>query len=249
MNSSYKLILAYQGSAYQGWQKTRMGKSIESSLEAALFQILRHSITLQAASRTDAGVHAEGQVVQFYLPFEITDLSRFLHNLNSVLPKDIRVHSLSKEPLNFHPTLDAKGKLYTYWICNERIQLPFYRDLSWHLPYPIDPSLIQAEIPHLLGSHDFSAFCNDRSLWNRSAECTLTQIELSSQPHGRFHITIHGDHFLYKMVRNLVGTLAYIGCGKIPSQSLASILRSKDRTCAGPTAPAHGLRLSSVFYK
>lgn len=247
-NWYYQLILAYEGSAYQGWQKTPMGKSIESTLEAALFQILRHPTSLQAASRTDAGVHAEGQVVQFALPCAINDPGRFLHNLNNVLPKDIRAISIEEKPLAFHPTLDATSKLYTYWICNHRIQLPFYRHLSWHFPYPIELPLIQQSIHHLLGSHDFSAFCNDRSLWTRSPVCTLASIELHPQPHDRLHIAIQGDHFLYKMVRNLVGTLAYIGCGKIPPQKLPSILQSKDRTCAGLTAPAHGLRLSRVFY-
>ncbi len=245
---NYQLIIAYQGAAYQGWQKTPMGPSIEEKLEQALFQILRHSVALQAASRTDAGVHAEGQVVNFILNTSLPDLSQFLHRLNGILPRDIRVLSLTEKPTSFHPTLDAKAKEYTYWICTDRVQLPPYRTLSWHFPYPLDLNVLKSTIPYLLGTHDFSSFCNERHLWTRSTLCTLNRIQYTPMPYQRLHIDIQGDHFLYKMVRNLIGTLAYIGSGKMPLERLLLLLQTKDRTLAGPTAPAHGLRLRQVFY-
>ena len=247
MSTNYKLLIAYKGTHYKGWQKTALGNSIEEMLERSIHQILRKTVPLQAASRTDAGVHAEGQVVNFLTDAPLPNLRRFLHGLNGTLPRDIRILSIEKTALSFHPTLHAIGKHYTYWICNQPVQLPFYRDLSWHFPYPLHIDLMQKSAEHLLGTHDFSAFCNERSLWTRDPVCTLTSIQI--QPiDTRLCICIKGDHFLYKMVRNLVGTLAYVGCGKIPLDAIPSILSNQARVRAGVTAPAHGLSLNKVLY-
>lgn len=246
--TNYKLIIAYKGTAYKGWQKTSLGNSIEAVLEKSIFQILRRQVQLQAASRTDAGVHAEGQVVNFHTKTPLLDRRRFLHGLNGTLPQDIRALSIEPMPLEFHPTIDALGKHYTYWICNHKVQLPFYRDLSWHFPYPIDLPLMKEEAKHLLGTHDFSSFCNERSLWTRSPVCTIDAVNISLQEQGRLSICFKGDHFLYKMVRNLAGTLVYAGCGKIPPNTIPSILENKTRSLAGVTAPAHGLTLKEVIY-
>lgn len=215
-------------------------------LERSIYQILRKKVSLQAASRTDSGVHAERQVVNFFSDTPL-DLRRFLHGLNGTLPQDIRVLSVEEMPLDFHPTLHAKGKRYTYWICNTPTQLPFYRNLSWHFPYPCDLDKMRKGAENLLGTHDFSSFCNERTLWTRSPICTLQSIDIQ-RINQRISVTIEGDHFLYKMVRNLVGTLAYIGCGKIDLSDIPLILSSQKRNRAGITAPAQGLFLARVFY-
>lgn len=246
--TNYKLIIAYRGTEYKGWQKTSLGRSIEEMLEKSIFQIHRQQVRLQAASRTDAGVHAEGQVVNFLTDAPISDLRRFLHGLNGTLPQDIRILCIEPMPAHFHPTTDAIGKHYTYWICNHQVQLPFYRHLSWHFPYPLDIALMQKESQHLLGAHDFSSFCNERSLWTRNPVCTIDAINILLYEENRLSICFKGDHFLYKMVRNLAGTLAYVGCGKIPPNTIPSILEKKARALAGVTAPAHGLTLKEVFY-
>lgn len=225
-----------------------MGKSIEGELESTLCKVLRQCVTLQAASRTDAGVHAEKQVINFFLQSPLQDLPYWSYRFNSCLPRDIRILSMEEQPIDFHPTLNAKKKQYTYWICNSPVQSPFLRHLSWHVPQPLDIPLIHAAMPHLLGTHDFSSFCNDRALFLRSPICTLTALHITPMPDSRFHLMIEGDHFLYRMARNIAGTLVDVGRKKISTDHFRSILKAQNRTLAGITAPAHGLRLSSVLY-
>lgn len=245
--TNIKLIISYCGSSYAGWQKTNMGPSIEETLQQTLQKILQHEVKLQAASRTDAGVHAQGQVVNFILqkPY---DLNRLKFILNCLLPKDIAILSIEEMPIDFHPTLDTKKKEYSYQICYGNIQLPFYRTISWHFPYLLDIDTMQRSSQHLLGSHDFSAFCNERKLWDRNPICQIETIEISVLAADRLKIVMTGDHFLFRMARNLVGTLAYVGCGKLNADQIPFILRNKDRNAAGVTAPAHGLTLNRVFY-
>ena len=132
-----KLTLSYEGTQYLGWQKTKMGPSIEETLEKALSQVLRHPVKLQAASRTDAGVHAAGQVINLFTSSP-EDLFRLKKSFNGVLPRDISVLTLEEMPDAFHPTLDAQGKEYHYHICLGNVQLPFLRLVSWHFPYPLN---------------------------------------------------------------------------------------------------------------
>lgn len=221
-----------------------MGPSIEETLEKALFQIYHTPFKLQAASRTDAGVHAAGQVVNLLFP-EPLDLYRLHRSLNGILPPSISIHSLKVVPLEFHPTLDAQGKEYQYQVCNGPVQLPFYRCFSWHFPYSLDLSLMLKAADQLIGTHDFSAFSN---LKTDNSIRTLTSITINQLPHRRLLISIIGNNFLYKMVRNIVGTLLYIGSGKLSPHIIPHLLKSLDRAQAGVTAPALGLTLKNVFY-
>jgi tRNA pseudouridine38-40 synthase len=248
LTDNIKLIIAYLGSAYAGWQKTDTGPSIEGTLEKTLQQILQHEVRLQAASRTDAGVHAEGQVVNFILQKPIS-LSSLQHSLNGLLPKDISVVSIERMLSDFHPTLSCIKKEYEYRLCYSFAQMPFVRNTSWHFPYTLNFAQMQKAADHLTGTHDFSTFCNERALWDRNPVCSLEKIEIIPFPEQqRVHISITGDHFLYKMARNLAGTIAYVGWGKLEADQLPSILAAKDRTLAGVTAPAHGLLLKHVFF-
>lgn len=244
-----KLTLAYDGKNYLGWQKTRMGPSIEESLQTALEQIVQHPTPLQAASRTDAGVHAKGQIVQFLATQLPLDCKRLRHSLNQLLPKDIVVLQAEQAPLSFHPTLDCQGKEYRYFICLGPTQYPTQRFYSWHIPSVLNLNHIRQVIPLFIGTHNFAAFCNFKKNGHYTDYVRTVQIfELLELPEERLCFRICGNHFLYKMVRNLVGTLIDVGRGKIALSDLPQILSSEDRTQAGVTAPAHGLFLHEVFY-
>ncbi len=244
-----KLIIAYDGSNYLGWQKTKEGPSIEAALQKCAEQICQHPIYVQAASRTDAGVHAEGQVVNFLTSREPLEIERLTISLNALLPLDIRACNAEQMPPSFHPTLDCIGKEYGYDICYGRTQKPFNRLYSWHYPYNLDLDLMEKAVGYFIGERDFSTFCNDRkgAPYEHGIR-RIDQIEIMQLEESRLSIRVVGNHFLYKMVRNLVGTLIYIGRGKISISDLPSIIDSQDRTQAGVTAPAHGLFLRRVFY-
>ncbi|MFI5334549.1 MAG: tRNA pseudouridine(38-40) synthase TruA [Chlamydiales bacterium] len=244
--TNVRMVVAYDGTDYLGWQKTKTGKSIEETLGSALQQILREEVALQAASRTDRGVHAQGQVVNFFSPTD--DLTLIERGVNAVLPKSISVKSVEIAAPSFHPTLDATGKEYQYFLCPTAIQLPFHRNFSWHLQTPLEIEKMKRSAEQLVGKKDFSAFCNAGTHNKRTGICTLREISFTPIEDDRLKIAIIGDNFLYKMVRNLVGTLVYVGMGKIKNEELPSILEGRDRTRAGITAPAHGLVLQQVFY-
>jgi tRNA pseudouridine38-40 synthase len=158
--------------------------------------------------------------------------------LNALLPPDIRVLDLSLR--SFHPTLDATGKEYHYKISPVPVQDPQFRLYAWHLFYPVTFEHMQEAAQHLIGTHDFSAFANEKE---DNPICTLRKIEIHPT-----HFVISGNRFLYKMVRNLIGTLVYVGYGKLHPNDVPLILASRDRKSAGITAPAHGLYLHQVFY-
>lgn len=247
---NFKLIIAYDGTAYLGWQKTRMGPSIEATLQNSVEQIVQHPAPLQAASRTDAGVHAQGQVVNFLTSKTDLDRNKFLISLNSLLPKDIVVLQAEEMPLSFHPTLDSIGKEYRYFICFGPTQLPHHRLYSWHVPYCLQLDAMRQALPCLIGQHDFAAFCNVKKNAHYSDYVReVQQLELLELESHRLCFRIQGNHFLYKMVRNIVGTLISIGRGKLALDAIPAILESRYRTEAGMTAPAHGLFLQKVIYK
>ncbi len=231
------MLVSYLGTNYFGWQKTKSGPSIQEEIEVACSRILQEKVFCEAASRTDRGVHAKGQIVQFYTAKKIL-LERLRRGLNAVLPPDIRV--LETEYVEFHPTLDALSKTYHYDLCLGVVQDPFYRHLSWHYPYPIDELAMRQTIDKLIGTRDFTAFTTERK---KNPICTLSNIELIPLGKQRLRIALSGDRFLYKMARTIAGTLANIGSGK-----LAPLGEIADRTKAGVTAPSHGLTLYKVYY-
>ncbi len=234
----FKAILAYDGTHYFGWQKTNAGPSIQEELEKAIRQITGETTLPEAASRTDRGVHAQGQVIQFALKKPM-EAERLLRGLNAVLPKDIRLRELIAH--DFHPTLDAIGKEYHYHLCLGPVQDPIHRLYTWHMHAPLDRRNIEKAAEDLIGTHDFTAFANEEK---EDPICTIESIIFEED-----HLKIRGSRFLYKMGRNIVGTLIYIGMGKLPLYAIPSILSSRDRKQGGVTAPAHGLHLHQVFYR
>lgn len=247
--TNIKLTLAYDGTDFFGWQKTPMGPSIEGTLEQAIRQILQEPANLQAASRTDAGVHAQGQIVNFHTTKENLALKKLCIGINALLPKTISVLNAEEMPAAFHPTLDCTGKEYHYDVCLGMAQLPQFRLYSWHCPYYLDLSQMRQAAQFFLGKHDFSAFCNVKKNEKYLDHTRIIEkIETIELPENRLRFRITGNHFLYKMVRNIVGTLVYVGRGKLQVEEIPKILESVDRTQAGVTAPAHGLMLYKVLY-
>ncbi|HSX38205.1 MAG TPA: tRNA pseudouridine(38-40) synthase TruA [Chlamydiales bacterium] len=240
----YKLLVSYDGTKYLGWQKTKTGASIQETIQIALKRISQEEILPEAASRTDRGVHAMGQVVSFSLQkkFHPKDLKQAM---NALLPPDIRVLELDSVSPCFHPALQAKDKSYHYSLCFSEVQDPLHRLYSWSFRYPLEIEAMNQASLVLLGTHDFSAFANEKK---KHPFCTIHGIEFSSFANNRLQIAITANRFLYKMARTIVGTLIYIGCGKLPKDSIYKILTSKNRKLAGITAPAHGLTLYRVGY-
>jgi tRNA pseudouridine38-40 synthase len=249
MQKNIKLLIAYDGSAYFGWQKNNAGPSIEGTLQKALEKIYQAPIILQAASRTDAGVHAFGQVVNFFSARDPANLNKTLNALNRLLPRDIIVKDISQAHPDFHPTLDSTSKEYRYRICNVPYQLPQERFYSWHVYEKLHLDAMQQAAQHFVGQHNFSAFCNyKKNLKYSDYHREISEVTFLNLPDNRFEIRIVGNHFLYKMVRNIVGTLVYVGKGLISADSIPKILSAQDRQQAGITAPAHGLTLHHIHY-
>lgn len=244
-----RLIAAYDGTAYLGWQKTRMGPSIEGTLQPIIEKILQSPIQLQAASRTDAGVHVRCQVINFFTERGTLDLNKFLASLNRLLPDDISILAVDEVPLEFHPSLNAHKKEYRYYVTNGPVQYPEHRHYSWHYPKKLDILKMRFAAQMLIGEHDFSAFCN--VMKNREYQHTrriLYRLEIHQLNDERLCFVVEGNSFLYKMVRNIVGTLIYVGCGKIEVDNVEDILCGRKRIHAGVTAPAHGLTLHRIEY-
>ncbi len=240
----YRALITYDGTQYLGWQKTRMGPSIQETFSFAIEKTTQEQILPEAASRTDKGVHAKGQMIAFPLQKK-WDPYRLACALNARLPKDIRILSIEEVLEDFHPTLHATGKEYHYHICLSPFQEPTQRLYAWHFPRDLDLSLMETASQQLIGKHDFSAFANEKE--DRPV-CHLKSIDFHKEEKEKLKIILQGDRFLYKMARNLVGTLIYIGSGKLPPDCIPSILSSRDRKKAGLTAPAHGLFLHHVIY-
>lgn len=244
----YKLILAYDGTHFGGWQIQPNAVTIQEKLQEALQTILRHPVTVIGSGRTDAGVHAEGQVAHFKTPLEF-DLRRVQHSLNGILPPAIRVKSLEKAPTDFHAQYSAIRKIYHYHLSLGPVQDPFIRLYSVHPREKIDLKLLQEAIPYFIGTHDFTSFSNEAHAGSAARDPVRTLFRLDCIQSGdQVRLEFEGDGFLYKMVRNIVGTLLEVGCGKKTKEEIPLIFAKTDRRAAGKAAPAHGLFLWEVIY-
>jgi tRNA pseudouridine38-40 synthase len=244
-----KLTLAYDGAAYAGWQIQPDKPTVQGVLEAALQQITQEAIRVSAAGRTDAGVHALGQVVGLATQTRLSnaDLQRAL---NAVLPNDVAVLALEDAPERFHATHLAVAKRYRYQIHNGRTPSVFDRHYAWHYPQPLEAAAMHAAGQALVGRHDFSSF---ETAGSERADSIRTIQELTvargnAELFDRVTIEVSGDGFLYNMVRTIVGTLVEVGDGSHPVDWPADALAARDRRAAGQTAPPHGLFLVCVTY-
>lgn len=250
-----RLLIAYDGTNYCGWQRQRQGEpTIQEEVERHLSRLCNETITLHGSGRTDAGVHALGMVAHFHTRATIPSIA-FSKGLNALLPQDIRILAAEKAADGFHSRFHALGKTYRYDFCTAAVQLPSARLHQAHLPGPFVPQRLNAALHLLLGTHDFSSFersgSRDKSAVDgRGAVRTLTA--LSCTPNlGRpecWSLRVTGDGFLRQMVRILAGTLIDIGQGKRDANDLQAILAARDRRHAGFTAPACGLFLEQIYY-
>ena len=240
------LKIEYDGTAYGGWQRQTNAPSIQQTIEEALERALGCSCRVIGAGRTDAGVHAYGQVAHLDIETKIP-ADRFSYILNQKLPDDIRIVQSWQAAENFHARRDAIGKHYRYTIYQAPHASALERNSSVHVPQHLDVKKMQQAAQVLIGEHDFSAF---RTVGSNIVGTVRTVYRLEVQQQGQhIHIDIWGNGFLYNMVRIIAGTLIEVGKGKIPVQEMQSILDSKERARAGATAPAKGLAMCEVFYR
>jgi tRNA pseudouridine38-40 synthase len=242
---TYRMDLAYIGTAFQGWQSQPGGNTVQDALEKALRTALRHELRILGASRTDTGVHAEQQVATFRSA-EPIDCELILRSLQALVPPTIGVLNLRPWAHDFHPILSAKSKVYRYRIWLGTPQNPFTRPFVWSMHHALDLAALNEASRHLFGTHDFRSFCaSDASVatYNRTI---FEAFWIQRGPLLEFYIL--GDGFLKQMVRSLVGTLVKVGLGKQKPDDIKRILSTHDRREAGQTAPAHGLSLLRIFY-
>ena len=249
-----RLLIAYDGTNFCGWQRQRNGPGIQEALEQQLAVIINQDVLVHGAGRTDAGVHAQGMVAHFTTNATMPAVA-FVKALNSMLPKDIRILGADEVSLDFHARFSARGKTYRYDFFTGFIQSPMERFYRTHIPCSFMPDRVQASLDFLAGTHDFTSFeavgSRDRTqATGRGAVRTLFQAQCHIDPlrPDYFSFRFSGDGFLRHMVRNLTGTLLWVGTGRLSTEQFADILAARDRKKAGPTAPACGLFLEKVHY-
>jgi len=242
-----RLEIEYDGTNYAGWQvqAPQKKKSIQEVLEKTLRKILQEKVYTIVSGRTDAGVHALSQVVNFKTHSDIRP-DKLRIALNGLLPEDISISKVEDVDLNFHSRFDAKSKIYRYTILNRLHPCALSRNTVYFYPYPLDLNLMRREARNLVGRHDFKSFqAADKK--ERSSVRTIKKLKITRV--GDFiYFDIEANGFLYNMIRNIVGTLIEIGRGRFPQGSLKKILSAKNRKLAGPTVPAKGLCLIKVKY-
>lgn len=241
-----KLTIQYDGTDYVGWQRQPNGVSIQELIEQAIEPIEGRTVLVVGAGRTDAGVHALGQVASVQLESSI-DAASLARALNATLPEDVRVVSAEEVPPDFNARFSATGKVYAYRVWAGPFLPPFERRYFWHVPTSLDIDRMREAARTLVGTHDFSAF---RAAGSDAATSQRTIRELRIDVENeRLILTIVGNGFLRYMVRAIVGTLVEVGQGRRSVEGVAAALASRDRSHAGPTAPAKGLFLVRVIYE
>jgi tRNA pseudouridine38-40 synthase len=242
---TFKITIAYDGAGFVGWQRQAVGTSIQGLLEDALSELAGGAVTVTGAGRTDAGVHALGQVASFSLDRGV-EPATIVRAMNARLPAAVRVIAAEQVDSAFHARFAARGKTYRYRIWNAEVLDPFERAYAWHLPGPLNAEAMNAGARVLEGRHDFAAFQGAGSA-THSSERELTRSSVTRQG-SLVTYDVAGNGFLRHMVRNIVGTLTEVGRGRGTPQWVADVLTSRNRSLAGPTAPADGLFLVAVDY-
>ena len=247
MRRNVRLIVEYDGSDLHGWQRQQNGPTIQGHLESALSTLLGHEVDITGASRTDAGVHALGQVCNFYTDHPSIPVDGIRKALNSSLPPAIAVVRANEVGPDFHSRFDSAGKHYRYRVFTRPSRSPVRRLGAMHVDYELDLAPMRSAAQALVGEHDFSAFraagCNAKTTTRR-----ITAVEVRSDAAHEITIDLRGNAFLRNMVRIIAGTLVEIGAGRRDAGSIPELLAGRDRTRAGRTAPAAGLTLVRVFY-
>jgi tRNA pseudouridine38-40 synthase len=246
--SRYKIVISYDGTNYAGWQIQKTGQAIQPIIQKALETFLRHSIQLSSSGRTDTGVHALGQVAHFDSEM-VLDPFRFLYSINALLPADIRILHIEKAISEFHARYSAITKVYHYHLHLDEMIDPFTRLYSYHVYFPCNLDLLYAASREFLGEHDFTSFASKAHQGVASYDPirTIQRIDIVPEK-GGIRLEFEADGFLYRMVRNITGTLVDVGRMKIQPSQIREIILAKDRKKAGQIAPPHGLFLMEVKY-
>lgn len=240
------LKIEYNGRGYAGWQRQKNACSVQEVLEGSLSKLCASPIQLTGASRTDAGVHARGQIAHFDTTCRIPG-DRFAYALNTFLPDDIRVQASWEAKEDFHARFDAKGKIYTYSFLNAAHSSALLYPTIWHIPGHLQIEKMQKSLPALCGRHDYAAFMAAGNQSKTSVR-TIYQAQLT-QRQNLLTLTLYGDGFLYNMVRIIAGTLLYVGLEKEDETVFERAIASLSRLTLGPTAPPQGLCLEKIYYK
>jgi len=245
----YKLVIAYDGTGYEGWQVQKIGTGVQELVEQALAKLFPSGPRLHSSSRTDTGVHALGMVAHFSVPKPEARMTgrKLALALNAHLPEDIRVRSAALAKAKFHARFDAGGKQYRYFVWNHHAMNPLLRKTAWHVPRPLDLKKMRTAARLFVGRHDFRSFTSNPGYERGSTVRRLTRCDVVRSG-AEYKIIIEGDGFLYKMCRGMVGTLVQAGLGKFPPEEVKTMLAKTDRRVAGMTAPALGLVLWRVYY-
>jgi len=239
------ILCEYDGTAYHGWQRQPNGVAVQEVLEEKIGTITQEEIRLTASGRTDAGVHALGQVANFRTESAI-GCENLLKGVNSLLPEDIVVKELRDVDDRFHARYSAKGKTYVYRIFNNPVRSALYRNYSWHVRAPLDLNAMGQTAKIIEGTHDFSSFCaSGGDVEDHVRTVTVASLE---RKNGMISFTVEADGFLRYMVRNIVGLLVDVGRGVVTPSAFREIMAAGDRTRAGITAPPQGLFLKEVRY-
>lgn len=245
MKKNIRLTVEYDGTAYNGWQKQKNGRTIQGEIENALLAMTGIKVTLTGSGRTDAGVHALGQVANFICDTRL-EPEAFFNGLNSLLPEDIVIKECAQVHEKFHSRYDAKSKVYNYRILNRKCPAAVGRDYAWHIRKPLLLDAMKAAASCIAGTHDFKAMEGTGSP-RKSTVRTVFRAEIHKNE-DLVIFEIEADGFLRFMVRNIIGTLICAGLGKISPGDIKDIIGSRDRGKACATAPAHGLFLMEVKY-
>lgn len=242
----YKAIIAYDGTNFCGFQIQQNGRTVQGELEKALKKMHKGvPIGIIASGRTDAGVHARGQVVHFDSVLNLPAY-RWVRAINGLLPPDVSLVDIEAVGSEFHARYDATGKTYKYLIYNNKVRDPLQRNHTAFFPYTIDIDKMRLAANQLIGTHDFTSFCSTKTKTTSKVR-TISEIKIE-QLDDLITFTFTGSGFLYNMVRILVGTLLKVGTNRIEPERISTILEGRDRNLAGKTAPAEGLYLWKVFY-
>ncbi len=241
-----KLIIEYDGSKYSGWQRLKNSdQTIQGKLESVISEMVSSHIEIIGSGRTDAGVHARGQVANFKTESNMT--TKEMHKyINHYLPQDIVVNKVIEAPERFHSRYNAKSKKYTYYIWNHWISSPFQRKYSYHFIETLDIGLMEEASKKLVGTHDFIGFSSVKKT-NKSTIRTIEEIAIVKEG-NMLKFSFIGDGFLYNMIRIIMGSLIDIGIREKEISYIDEILKTKTRSIAGKTLPPHGLFLEEVYY-
>lgn len=244
----YKAVIAYDGTNFNGFQAQPNGRTVQAELEKTLKKMNNNqTITVFGSGRTDAGVHAKGQVIHFDYP-QLRDLEKMRFALDTQTPEDIAVKCVVLVSDEFHARYHVVEKTYEFRVDIGKPRSPFRRFYASYFPYPIDLTKIERALPDLIGTHDFTSFCASGTEIEDKVR-TIHEAKLSVNEAGdELTFTFRGDGFLYKMIRILVGTLLKMGNGRMDETQIPEILAAKDRNLAGPTAHPEGLYLVNVSY-